>query len=201
MSMETLENVMNDARRMVCNILAYESKYDEWPVGADICQMGAYKAVENKSDMIGLLAERGMIEIVKESAHHAGVRRRYLVTEAGRSWVMPPDPLPPVVFSHPVPLPTDEVEYRIYAYHHTFFCKYGRWPNGEERANAFGGQAKRISPARRRQAYEDLVADGTMVNVTFWNGRGKYNCYIIVRYSPEYADKHGMLIYAPLDKV
>jgi len=200
--METLDvSVVNDARRMICNILYFEARNATWPIGSDISQMGPYKAAENKSEMIGALVESGMIEIVKEDAYRGGVRHRYSVTAAGRAWLAPPEAQLPAVFGHPVPLPEDEVEYRIYAYHHTFFQRHGRWPNGMERANAFGGSmSKRISPARRRQAYDDLVQDGTLVNINFWNWRGDYNCYVIVRYSPEYADQHGTTFYAPLDK-
>jgi hypothetical protein len=200
--METIDvSVEDDARRMICGLLYYEATHDEWPVGSAVSQMSAYKAAPVKAEMMARLVKQGKIEIIKESAGGGRIKHRYSVTSHGLVWVAPPEALSPLVFDKPMPLPDDEVEYRIYAYHHTFFEKFARWPNGEERARAFAGEkSKRISPARRRQAYEDLVEDGTLVNVNFWNSRGEYNCYVIVRYSPEYADKHNWLFYAPLDK-
>jgi hypothetical protein len=195
------QSVENDARRFLYGILRYETRCGEWPLGSDVNQLAGYKYANDKAGMVSLLLQRGWMKIIEESGLRRQVKRRYVVTDEGLDALLPPKKLPPNLPDHPLGYPDDEVEYAIISYHLSFFQRRGRWPNGFERARIFTrpGTSK-ISSARRRAAYERLVADHTLVNVTFWNGKGEYNCYVMPMFSPEYADKHGALFYAPPDE-
>ena len=81
---------------MICNILYHEVKKGDWPIGSDIGQMGAYKSAGNKAEMMALLVGRGMIEIIEEPPYRGGTKRRYQATPAGRRWLSPPEPVPPL---------------------------------------------------------------------------------------------------------
>lgn len=187
-----------DARRLVCGIQHYSVRHEEWPLGADVTQLGGYKSATDKAATVQFMLDNGWLDITAESGTGHRIKRRYTVTDAGRAAVAPPPALPAIRPDRPVPFPDDDVEQAIFSYHLSFFQRRGRWPNGLERAALFArGQLKATSPARRRRAYENLVNDGRFVKVYFWRWRGDSDCYIMPDQSPEYADKHGWLYLAP----
>ena len=195
------QSVENDARRFIYGLLRYETRCGEWPLGSAVSQLWGYKSANDKAATVNLVIQRGWMEIIEEPGLGHKVRRRYVVTDEGLGALLPPKKLPPNLPGHPVGYPDDEVEYAIISYHLSFFQRRGRWPNGFERSRAFSRpDTSKISSARRRDAYARLVEDGTLVNITFWNGKGEYNCYVMPMFSPEYADKHGALFYAPPDE-
>jgi hypothetical protein len=201
--MQTLDrSVEYDARRMFCGVLAHFESTGEWPLGREVNQLGVYKNAASKTEAVQFMVNKKWLRLVEEPSEGGPrPRRRYVGTDVGRMAVMPPTPLPEITSDFPVPFPDDEVECALYGYHLSFWRTHGRWPRGLERAQVFrGSKIKTVSAARRVRAYEKLVEEGTFVNVTFWNRRVEYNCYVIPRYSPEYTDKHNWLYYAPLDK-
>jgi hypothetical protein len=191
------KSVENDARRLLCNILYHFETTGEWPIGGQVNQFGGYKAARDKAGAVASVIDRNWLQLIEEASSGNRVRRRYVMTELGRAAIMPPPPLPRIVPEQPVPFPEDPVQFAIYSYHLAFWQKKGRWPTGTERGNSFGTpERRRFSSERKRCAYEDLVSDGKLVLVDFWNARGTYNCYVIPSESPEYAEAHEVLYYA-----
>jgi len=194
------KSVTNDVRRLLCGIINYFDRSGEWPTGGSVNQMSSYKKMtSNKAEVVKHLLDRGFLEFDYGSTSNNRTCRFYVATDKGREFVSPPEPLPHVPGAYPTPFPDDEIESIVYGFHYSFFQRRGRWPNGEERAWAFSKPRHRTSPERRQRAYEALVADGTFVHVYFWNRSGQSDSYILPEYSPEYADKHEWLFYAPLD--
>jgi hypothetical protein len=192
------KSVEFDARRLLCGIQHFHRRTGDWPVGGNVNDMSAYKRAGDKASAVRLLLENGWLKITEESATGHRVKRRYIVTEVGRAALAPPAPRPRIFPDGLVAFPEDEIEYAIYSFHVDFFGRKGRWPNGMERAVCFTGERlRKVSSERRRRAYENLIDEGRLVKVFFWRWKGDSDCYIEPTYSPEYADKHGEIYYAP----
>lgn len=187
-----------DARRMLCGIMYFFDTHGEWPHGGRVNNLGGYKAAGDKPAMWAFLAENGWLTHEEEPGQGHRIKRLHVVTEKGRDALRLPEPLPPKPITGPYPFPDDPVESRIFGFHMSFFNRHGRWPTGVERARVFNGEkSRKISPERRRRAYQALVEDGIFVRIIMWRWKGEEDRYVMPDFSPEFENLHETLYYAP----